>query len=112
MSRNSWAATASESGSPLVPIYGSPVLDSRGPCSIMAHIASCMSDADVDRLSIGSYIARSVSPLPVVDEVSAFLYIETSRLPHDQVLACVLLYAPSPSSSHLRFIIIVWLDQP
>ncbi|KAK7722322.1 hypothetical protein SLS64_000859 [Diaporthe eres] len=34
----------------------------------MAHIASCMSDADVDRLSIGSYIARSVSPLPVVDE--------------------------------------------
>ncbi|KAJ0120275.1 hypothetical protein J7T55_001132 [Diaporthe amygdali] len=35
----------------------------------MAHIASCMSDADVDRLSIGSYIARSVSPLPVVDEV-------------------------------------------
>ena len=71
-----------------------------------------MSDADVDRLSIGSYIARSVSPLPVVDEVSAFLYIETSRLPHDQVLTCVLLYAPSPSPSHLRFIILVWLDQP
>ena len=81
VSRNSWAATASESGSPLVPIYGSPVLDSRGPCSDMAHIASCMSDVDVDRLSIGSYIARSVSPLPVVEEVSAFPYIETSCPP-------------------------------
>lgn len=71
-----------------------------------------MSDADVDRLSIGSYIARSVSPLPVVEEVSVFPYIETSRPFHDQVHTCVLLRAPSPSPSYLRFILNVWLDQP
>lgn len=74
----------------------------------MAHIASCMSDADVDRLSIGSYIARSVSPLPVVDEVSVFPYIETSRPLYDQVHTCVflLLHALSSSPSYFRFIII------
>jgi len=40
----------------------------------MAHIISCMADADVDSLSLNSYIAKPVSPQPLDESVCPLLY--------------------------------------